>query len=905
MSRIRNSVKPDDGWHHARHDDRERDLMDDYLRYCQAGPDFYDRPGHGAGQRFELTGRGAPEGWTLSHDDAWSHFAPVGHEFPEQGWKVHVSVVPREAAEVMDVVAKHCLGRRLPFKVLTGPRTHQRMNSKYAPRGSSGKLITIYPSDSAQLKGVLDELSVPLEGHEGPYVLSDLRWRQGPLYVRFGGFRPMHTVDDRGRRVLAVRKPDGTLVPDVRGPGFRPPPWVEVPGFLKEQMEPTAAASRAEPPMPYTVEKALHFSNGGGIYLAADPETGERVVLREARPHAGVDGKGNDAVARLYREARALEALGDLDFVPRFKGTFTAWEHHFLVQEYIEGETLWDYLAARNPATRASSDRAAYATYTETALAILERLEAALTVLHERGYVFGDLHPRNVMVRPDGRVALVDFEVAHRPGLDATPAIACPGFVAEHASSGTDRDTYALDCLRMALFVPLTLMLDLDPHKTTELADAVGELFPVPAQLTERIRVGLDRPAKRRRTGRPPAEAFAAAAEDLGGPAMRTLMNSLAQAIRASATPQRTDRLFPGDPRGLDDGGYNLAYGAAGVLYALRSAGQETDPDHVGWLARATRRAPAVCGLHTGLHGAALVLHGLGHEQAAYEALDRAAPEVASATSPDLHAGLAGVALVLRHLARATGDPHWCDELAGVSSRLADIVTGAADGRTGGQGVPRAGLMHGFTGAALFFLRRYQDTEDATYLDHARLALDLDLAHCRTDESGEVALADGARLLPYLGLGSAGLAEAVALCNRYRPDERLATLHRGILRACHTPFTVEPGLLMGRAGLITALAAGEQTRSAATAGLAHHVRRLSWHAVPRSVEPAGTEGVAFPGHQLLRLSMDLSNGTAGVLLALRACERAAGPPPAPAEAMRTESAWAEAAGLPAPHITPA
>ncbi|MDH6580517.1 class III lanthionine synthetase LanKC [Kitasatospora sp. MAP5-34] len=877
--------------------------MDDYLRYCQTGSDFYDRPGESSSQLFELTGRQPPEGWTVSHDDVWSHFAPTGHEFPDQGWKVHVSVVPRDAAEVIDIVAKHCLRGHMPFKVLTSPATHLRTNSKYAPRGSSGKLITIYPSDTAELKRVLDELSVPLEGREGPYILSDLRWRQGPLYVRFGGFRQMHTTDAKGRRVLAVRKPDGTLVPDVRGPGFRPPAWVEVPGFLKDQMAATAAAGHAEPPMPYAVEKALHFSNGGGIYLATDPRTGGRVVLREARPYAGVDGNGDDAVARLYREARTLEALGDLDFVPGFKQTFTVWEHHYLAQEYIEGETLWDFLAARNPATRAAAGPAASAAYTRTVLDILDQTERALATLHARGYVFGDLHPRNVMVRPDGRIALVDFEIAHRPGLDPAPAIACPGFVAQHASQGTDRDTYALDCLRMALFVPLTLMLDLDPHKTAELADAVGELFPVPPELTDQIRTGLGRPATRERPGPAPDQAFAAAAEDLGGPAMGTLMASLARAIRASATPERTDRLFPGDPRGLEDGGYNLAYGAAGVLYALHSAGQETDPDHVRWLAEATRRTSALSGLHTGLHGAALVLHGLGHEQEAFDALDRAAPEVASTRSPDLREGLAGVALVLRHVARTTADPHWQGELAGVSKRLADLVSAAADGRADAPAVPRAGLMYGFTGAALFFLRRYQDTGDGGYLDHARRALDLDLAHCRTDDAGEVALVDGARLLPYLGLGSAGLAEAVALCHQYRPDERLDTLHRGILLACHTPFTVEPGLFMGRAGLMTALA-GRQSHPVPLAGLAHHVRRLSWHAVPRPAGTAGAPGVAFPGHQLLRLSMDLSNGTAGVLLALRACERAAAPPPAPTEPAWAESAWAEAAGLPAPPVTP-
>ena len=44
--------------------------------------------------------------------------------------------------------------------------------------------------------------------------------------------------------------------------------------------------------------------------------------------------------------------------------------------------------------------------------------------------------------------------------------------------------------------------------------------------------------------------------------------------------------------------------------------------------------------------------------------------------------------------------------------------------------------------------------------------------------------------------------------------------------------------------------------------VAAHVRRLAWHALTYGGQ------LAFPGEQLLRLSMDLATGTAGVLLAL-------------------------------------
>jgi hypothetical protein len=44
------------------------------------------------------------------------------------------------------------------------------------------------------------------------------------------------------------------------------------------------------------------------------------------------------------------------------------------------------------------------------------------------------------------------------------------------------------------------------------------------------------------------------------------------------------------------------------------------------------------------------------------------------------------------------------------------------------------------------------------------------------------------------------------------------------------------------------------------------LNRLSWHALPLA------DGIAFPGDQLLRLSMDLATGSAGVLLAIGAAQ---------------------------------
>lgn len=862
--------------------------MDDNLLFAQNEGEFFDYPPIRDSGRFRLSDSDVPDGWERSTTEFWVQLAPKAAELPDQGWKIHVSATLDDAEKVIEIVAEYCLVKRLSFKFLPSRDTYLIMNGKYAPRGSSGKLITIYPAGDEQLREVLGELPEKLDGTRGPYILSDFRWRNGPLYVRYGGFQMIFREGEHGRLVPAMRAPDGTLVPDEREPVFSVPSWITVPDFLRQEIE---AAEPAGDDFTYSIEKALHFSNGGGIYLARENEAGERIVLREARPFAALEENGQDAVARLAHEAAVLKDLSGLDFVPSFHGTFTSWEHHFLAEEYIEGDTLWDFMAKRNPAIRGRMTAESAAGYANEVAGILDQLESAVTQLHKRGYVFADLHPKNIIVRPDGRVALVDFELCYRPDTEAAPTLGAPGFTAPHVASGIAQDRYAMNAIRLAVFLPLTQMLDFNSAKVDDIADAVAEHFPVPAEKISAARTALRRPGHQAPQEPELKALFESAAADPSGSAMRQLQDELGTAIRDSATIDRTDRLYPGDPAGLQDGGYNLVHGAAGVLYAQLAAGQPISDDHVDWLQAAVLRSSPAVGLYGGTHGAALVLHALGREEAACEAMDRTVAVSASTRSLGLFGGLAGIGLSLRYFAQASQEAHWARLLEDVTAQVVDSLL-AEPGRASGEAPDRssAGLLYGQTGAALFCLRRHADTGDPVLLDAAKHALDRDLAGADVTEEGDVVLSDENNIArAYLANGSGGLLAPLDLYQALRPDEYFASLRDGILRSCHLVFTVEPGLLFGRAGLMTVLAAGG-TQAARQGDLGQHLSRLRWHAVRRR------QGIAFPGNWLLKLSMDLGSGTAGVLLALRACELAVQPHGRPEHP--AARALAEAFGLP-------
>jgi hypothetical protein len=831
--------------------------MDDrYEAFAMADPSFYDalHAVRTAGPLFATADRDLPAGWRRREQADWFTFEPSGVRLPDQGWKIHASATVERAGRVLDAVWDYCVPRRIPFKFLRSPATLVARSSKYAPRGHSGKLVTIYPADERACETILTELGSVLDGEPGPYILSDLRWGSGPLYVRYGAFINRYGPDERGELVPVIADADGRSVPDRRGPVFAVPPWVALPEFLAPHLAARNAVTVAE--LPYAIEQVLHFSNGGGVYLGRDTRSGEAVVLKEARPHAGLDGRGHDAVSRLEHEYEALRRLAGIPSVPRVHDLFWLGEHRFLAMEYVDGATLSAAVVQRYPLVDPGAGAEACAAYTDWALDIFDQVEATIRAIHARGLVYGDLHLFNVVIRDDGTVALLDFEIASDVDTATRPGLGNQGFAAPRDATGFAIDAYALACLRLALFLPMTSLVGLHRPKAHEFARVIADRFPVPAAF---LAAGVDVIVP---PGTPAIPAPRIESDLSDWPRLR---DELARAIVASATPERDDRLFPGDVEQFSVGGLGLAYGAAGVLYALDVSGAGRHPRFERWLvSRATDPAPeARLGLYDGLHGVAFTLDHLGYRAEALDVLDIALRRGWESLRPDLAGGLSGIGLNLLHLADATGEP----ALRRAGLRAAELVADRGPDDDGsaisGGDHPYAGLMRGRAGAALLMLRAFDDTGDASYLDSAGTALRADLRRCVRRDSGALEVNEGWRTMPYLETGSIGIGLVLDEYLARRPDDEFADTVGGILLAASSPMYILPGLFAGRAGVIAFLAA----RSASPAtdpAVAAQVRSLAWHALPYG------GGLAFPGHGLLRLSMDLATGTAGILLALGA-----------------------------------
>jgi len=267
-------------------------------------------------------------------------------------------------------------------------------------------------------------------------------------------------------------------------------------------------------------------------------------------------------------------------------------------------------------------------------------------------------------------------------------------------------------------------------------------------------------------------------------------------------------------------------------------------------------------GLYDGLHGAAFTLEHLGYRDEAMHLLDMCLSDDWKVLGSDLMGGVSGIGLNLAYFAERTGDT----ALRDAAIEAADLVAGRLGdedsvAETSGRANPLAGLMFGSSGVAMLLMRAYDMTGDPGYLDRAAVALRQDLRRCIVRDSGAMEVNEGWRTMPYLAVGSVGVGTAVDAYLARRDDDRFAEASVSITNAAKARMYVQSGLFAGRAGILLYLA-GRSPEPRTDPLVRAQVRGLAWHAMPWG------GGLAFPGDQLLRLSMDVATGTAGVLLAL-------------------------------------
>ncbi|GAA4242234.1 class III lanthionine synthetase LanKC [Actinomadura meridiana] len=641
--------------------------------------------------------------WTTDRSTMWCHVRPEGGGCPAQGWKLHVSATPASAEEVLGRALTVLLAAGSMFKFAATHDHVAAINARNTSRGHSGKFITVYPVNDHEAVRLAAELDAATAGLPGPRILSDRPYVPGSLvHYRYGAFVEERRITNDGFYAWMILDPDGRPVEDKRVGSYTPPPWAVCPfpdhGMAGTGRRTDGTESRNEILIGtrFSVREAIRHTNKGGVYRATDTETGEPVVLKEARPHVAADEHGRDARDPLRAEARALEAVERLGVAPRPVRLFTQSGHLFLAEELIPGTSLRQWTAD-------VIGEAGLGPHLPAALAMAGRLTELMIKAHGAGVVLRDFNPNNIMVRPDGAPILIDLELAVVPtATEPAPLRAgTPGYAAPEQMDGAAPDPSAD---RFSLGATLCHLITGGPPY---LLDEFPEPRPVSERLAEWLAVrvrDLDLPAAL------PALVLGLMADD---PADRWT----AERARTALT-----RLTPGAAR-PPDAPRDLAElserAADGIVDHLLATMDLAAPETL-WPASCVHGAPDPCSLQ---HGAAGVLGALVrcYEQtsdprlpdvvarAARWILDRL--DDGTARPAGLYFGTAGAAWAVLDTGLALGDRDLVDGALAVADRLPTSL-------------PGPDITHGTSGLGLTALHLWARTGRDEYVERAVAAAD-------------------------------------------------------------------------------------------------------------------------------------------------------------------------------------
>ena len=177
----------------------------------------------------------------------------------------------------------------------------------------------------------------------------------------------------------------------------------------------------------YTILRELGKGHSGVVYLATDSQGKEVAVKCLARE------LNERTLQRFRHEFLTLRSLihphisQPVDF-----GLDEGKKQFFFVTEYIPGLNL-DWALER-------ADE-------KTALGYFAQALKALDYLHRQGVFHCDLKPQNILVTRDGKVKLIDFDLATRGGsvLGGTPSYFAPELLANlNSAAGASSDLFSL-----------------------------------------------------------------------------------------------------------------------------------------------------------------------------------------------------------------------------------------------------------------------------------------------------------------------------------------------------------------------------------------------------------------------------------------------------------------------------
>lgn len=153
----------------------------------------------------------------------------------------------------------------------------------------------------------------------------------------------------------------------------------------------------------YTLVKKIGEGGNSIVFKAIQNSTGQAVALKSIKFASGIDEQTKkQQIARFEREVQICAEINHPNIVKILDRGYSQNEEPFAVFEYLESETLKDYLIKENGL---SAGQTAH---------LMGQVLDALVCIHAKGIVHRDLKPQNIIVAKTGArpfVKILDFGI--------------------------------------------------------------------------------------------------------------------------------------------------------------------------------------------------------------------------------------------------------------------------------------------------------------------------------------------------------------------------------------------------------------------------------------------------------------------------------------------------------------
>lgn len=356
----------------------------------------------------------------IYEEGIWDYYlTDSNYDLPNYGFKIHVSATVENVLDIAEIIFPISIDNNVRFKFIKSITHLGFLNMGNYGYSQIGKMCTIYPETIDDLLYLLEVFYKRTKRFASVAIPSDFPYMcSSVVYYRYGELK-------------SEKEDDSTGFVDFRKKVM--PYNIDIPimDYYIQRLENISEK--------YIPLKCIRARGKSSVYLAIDAIKKNICIIKKGNFLGEINLDGEDGLDKVYNEYIVLEKLEELKIFPKVYDAFYKDNSLFIVEEFIEGDSLTDILL----------DKDGQKINSELLLIILEYIKS----IHSKGYIINDLSPDNIIVCKNKCIRFIDAEesITEEKYTDIMNFVGTPGFF-KSKYSYRDKDLYSFICICYFLF---------------------------------------------------------------------------------------------------------------------------------------------------------------------------------------------------------------------------------------------------------------------------------------------------------------------------------------------------------------------------------------------------------------------------------------------------------------------